>query len=232
MPALEHLTPISVDRPADLVFDQLRKLIVEGKLQPGERLASERQLADRFGLNRIHVREALQRLEFYGLVRTQRNVGAVVAQSGIRAVEGIFSDVLALSGDESEALSETRDLIERQIIGLAVERATEDDIARLTETQVAFEAATAAGHDGLDLDLAFHLQIADAARNPVLRALLGLLAPDLIRRARAVRECDGGRAVQAAQDHRAILNAIVARDREAACSALSRHLDRGARSQG
>jgi GntR family transcriptional repressor for pyruvate dehydrogenase complex len=228
MAALEYLKPISVDRPADLVFDQLRRLIVEGKLPPGERLASERQLAESFGLNRIHVREALQRLEFYGLVRTQRNVGAVVTQSGIRAVEGIFSDVLALSSDEADALCETRDLIEGQIVRLAVMRASDEDLARLEETQAAFEAAAERGADGLEFDLAFHLQLADAAGNPVLRALMGLLAPDLIQRARAVNECEGGRAVQSAAEHRAILNAISARDADAAAAALSGHLSSGA----
>jgi GntR family transcriptional repressor for pyruvate dehydrogenase complex len=228
MAALEYLNPISVDRPADLVFDQLRRLIVDGRLRPGERLASERQLAERFGLNRVHVREALQRLEFYGLVRTQRNVGAVVAQSGIRAVEGIFSDVLSLSRDEADALRETRDLIESQIVRLAAARATEEDLARLNETQAAFEAAAERGADGLEFDLTFHLQLADSARNPVLRALMGLLAPDLIRRARGVRECDGGRAKQAANEHRAILDAISAGNADDAARALSHHLATGA----
>lgn len=222
--ALELIQTVSVERPADIVFRQLRGLIVDGKLKADERLPSERQLAERFGLNRIHVREALQRLEFFGLIKLQRNVGAVVTSSGIRAVEGIFSNLLALSDFEQGALFEARHVIETQVAALAAERASDAELVELQELHDQFAAEVARGESGLQSDMAFHLRVADAARSPVLRVLVGLLAADVMVLARERRACEGGRAAEAVAEHRAVLRALQARQPAKAAAAMGRHV--------
>lgn len=229
--ALQKIERIQFNRASDLVFQQLRRMIVDGAMAPGEALGPERTLAERFGVNRVHVREALQKLEFFGLVRTRRNVGTVVTGSGVRAVEGIFSNVLSLAPAEMAAIAETRDIIESQIVILAVRRATAKDLAALRAAHAAFADAVAAGEDGLELDLGFHLAVADTARNSVLRSLTGLMAPDLIKISRSRNSCDPQRTKAALREHEAILDAIVRRDAEGAVRAVQAHLRAGAKAQ-
>jgi GntR family transcriptional repressor for pyruvate dehydrogenase complex len=225
--ALEDFQAVRIDRPADIVFQRLRALIVNGKLQPNEPLPSERQLAERFGLNRIHVREALQRLEFYGLVKTRPQTGSIVTSSGIRAVEGIFSDVLAIDRDQVAALVETRWIVEVQLARLAAQRATDEELSELRSIHREFQAEVEAGRDGIEPDLRFHLKVADAAHNPVMRSLVGLLAPDIVKLAKNDRTCAGGRATASLAEHERILLAIEARDPEAAARAMVGHMQQG-----
>jgi GntR family transcriptional regulator, transcriptional repressor for pyruvate dehydrogenase complex len=226
--SLAQFNPVAVERPAEVVFVQIRDLILNGAIPAGESLPSERQLADRFGLNRIHVREALLRLEFYGLVKTRRNVGTVVTGAGIRAIDGLFADVLALRGDDLTALIETRWVIEVEVARLAATRATDEDLAELKAAHHEFSLEVAAGSSGIEKDLAFHLRVADASRNPVLRSLLGLLAPDVMKLAVEDRTCVGGRAEQSLAEHAAVLDALLARDPAAAARAMTAHFQRGA----
>jgi GntR family transcriptional regulator, transcriptional repressor for pyruvate dehydrogenase complex len=229
--ALQKIERVQFNRASDLVFNQLRRMILDGTMPADEPLGPERALAERFGVNRVHVREALQKLEFFGLVKTRRNVGTVVTGSGVRAVEGIFSNVLSLLPAEMAAIAETRDIIESQIVILAVKRATAKDIVALRAAHTAFTEAVAAGEDGLEYDLSFHLAIADAARNPVLRSLTGLMAPDLIQISRSRHSCDARRTQAALREHEAILDAIVRRDPDAAVRAVQAHLRAGAKAQ-
>jgi GntR family transcriptional repressor for pyruvate dehydrogenase complex len=62
---LDLFKEIEVEKPADLIIKQIRQLISSGRLKPGMRLPSERVLAERFGVGRGHIREALKKLEFY-----------------------------------------------------------------------------------------------------------------------------------------------------------------------
>ena len=224
---LESLNAVAVERPADLVFRQLRRLIVDGIVKPGEILPAERQLADRFGLNRIHVREALQRLEFYGLVRTRPQSGTVVTSSGIRAVDGIFADILTLDRDDVAALMETRAALETNTARLAAERASDEEINALRAAHAAFRTEVEAGRAGIEHDLMFHLKVAEAAHNAVLRSLIGLLAPDIVKLAKTDDTCAGPRAAAALAEHEAIFQAIEGRQADAAAHAMAHHMAMG-----
>ena len=82
--ALARCTPIRVSKPGEVIAARLQELIVAEVLRPGDRLPPERALAERFGVGRGHVREALKRLEFYGILHTRPQSGTVVASRGAR----------------------------------------------------------------------------------------------------------------------------------------------------
>lgn len=118
-----------------MIVDQIRVLIREGQLRPGDRLPAERELGDKFGVSRVTVREALRGLEANGMVRIK--VGAhggafVTAPTSQRIGEGI-EDLLSLSGLTDKDVTEARQVFEIGIIPLVCERATEQDIEELTE---------------------------------------------------------------------------------------------------
>jgi GntR family transcriptional repressor for pyruvate dehydrogenase complex len=223
-PIIAQLSAIQVDKPADLIMRQIRNLISSGSLKAGDRLPPERVLAERFGVGRGHVREALRKMECYGVLQTFPQSGTVVASLGVGALERLISNLLDLDRDDVKALCETRVILEMHTAKLAAERATDASIADLRAALDAFRTEVDAGRTGVEEDLLFHLSIANAARNPVLGSLIGLITPDVMRVNKGTRVCEAGRARAALAEHEKVLAAIAARDPKAALHAMSAHM--------
>ena len=122
---------IVIETPVDKIIKQLRGLIASGHLKAGDKLPSERKLSDKFGVSRNYVRDALQKLEFYGILKTLPQSGTVVAGIGIAALEGLISDVLKIEDSDFASLVETRVLLETETSRLAAERRTDRPHSRL-----------------------------------------------------------------------------------------------------
>ena len=222
-PILAALSAIEISRPADLILWQLRDLIASGALKPGDRLPAERELARQFGVGRSHVRDALRRLEFYGILQTLPQSGTVVARLGVAALDGLISNVLALDRDDISALSETRMALEVETARRAAERATPDDLQAIHAAQEAFRVRALAGDPALQEDLALHLAIARAAHNAVLASLVGLITPDILRLGGERQTCSHTRLPIVVGEHQRVVDAIDARDPEAAARAMAEH---------
>jgi GntR family transcriptional repressor for pyruvate dehydrogenase complex len=220
---LSSLSAIEVERPAELIVRQLRRLLASGELKPGDRLPAERDLAEQFKVGRSHVREALKRLEFYGILQTLPQSGTVVARLGVPALEGLISNVLAFDRDDIAGLLETRVVLEVETARRAAERATRDDLRAIRRAQDAFRARALAGDAALDEDLTLHLAIANAARNAILASLVGLIAPDIMRHHGDRALCDSARLRQVIDEHDAVCEAIARHDPDRAGQAMDAH---------
>lgn len=95
---LNNFKEIVIETPVDKIINQIKHLISTGQLQSGDRLPSERMLSQRLGVGRTQVRDAIKKLEFYGILKTLPQSGTVVAGFGVTALEGLISDVLQLQG--------------------------------------------------------------------------------------------------------------------------------------
>lgn len=221
---IERLSPIELQKPADLIMRQIRNLLSGGVLKAGDRLPSERDLVSQFGVGRGHVREALRKLEFYGVLQTIPQSGTVVTSLGAGALERLISNLLDLDRDDIKALTETRGILELHSAQLAAQRASKTDIADIKAALEAFRREVEAGRTGLEEDLLFHLAIAKAAQNPIMTSLIGLMTPDIIRLHKATRVCEAGRAGIALLEHEKIFKAIAAHDEKAATQAMSEHV--------
>jgi len=150
-----------------LVVEQIQELIEEGKLKPGEKLPSERELSSQFGLSRSSIREALTALEIMGLLEIYSGLGTFVSKNVKNSATDNFDD-LEDSVSPTEIV-EARKIIEPQLAKLAAQRATKED---LEEIRANLEKAEALGNDNIEeferLDEEFHLLIAKAAYNEVL----------------------------------------------------------------
>lgn len=221
----EHLLEIKIKRPSDLILEQVRGLIRTGVLKPGQRLPSERALCERFGVGRGHVREALRKLEFYGIVKTLPQSGTVVESIGVRALDGLISNVLGIDGGtDYKTLFEVRDALEIDAARLAAERASEDLIEELEEIIDAHQRAVSEGASGMDEDVLFHLKVAEASGNVLLWTLISVLAPDIIKICDGSDTCREGRAEDAGEEHRRVLAAIREHDSEGAAAAMAEHI--------
>jgi GntR family transcriptional repressor for pyruvate dehydrogenase complex len=230
---LKHIEPIRREKPSTLIVRQLRSLIANGTLPPDSLLPPERELAEQFGVSRSQVREALQRLEFFGVVQTYPQSGTRVASLGSEALERLIANILDLDKNDIRSLTETRCTLEVDAARHAAERAEPEDIERLSEILRNFEAEVKAGRSGFDYDLAFHLAVADASKNSIMSSLIGMIAPDIIVKAsKDFQTCNPVRSLVALQEHTRILDAISARLPDEAGLAMAVHLKMAIRQFG
>ena len=223
-PSIQYFKEVEIAKPSDTIIKQIRDLISSGILRPGDRLPSERTLSERLRVGRGHVREALKKLEFYGILRTLPQSGTVVLSLGVRALEGLITHVLDLHGDDLSALMEARAGLETLAARLAARRATDADLQELTETHLDFKRKVEQQESGLDEDLLFHIKIAECCKNSVIRSLITLITPDILTSSRNRHTCDSGRPRYALGEHEEILNAIRDHDPEKAAEAMSKHM--------
>lgn len=227
--ALQYLQEIEYKKPSDIIIEQIQKLISSGILKPGDELPSERVLAERFGVGRGYVREALQRLEFYGILKTLPQRGTVVANLGIKALEGLIANILSLDKKDMDSLMEARTILEINAARLAAQRASDAQLQDLRAAHAEFQARVNEGEPALEEDLYFHIKLAEASGNSVLRSLISLITPDILTLSHDLDSCKDGRNQEAFQEHEAVLEAVTARLPEEAARAMGVHLDRSLR---
>jgi GntR family transcriptional repressor for pyruvate dehydrogenase complex len=221
---LSNFQEIKIETPVDKIIGQIRDLITSGQLKAGDKLPSERKLSEKFGIGRSHVRVAIQKLEFYGILKTLPQSGTVVAGIGIAALEGLISDVLKIDNNDFSALVETRILLEVESARLAAERRTEEDIQNIKTALKDYEDEVEEGRKAVEQDLIFHLKIAEASKNNVLNSLMLIITPDIISNFNRHNICEGGRLYKSLNEHRMILKHIINQDIDAAGEAMRVHL--------
>lgn len=222
---LENLTKIEIDKPVDKIINQIKSLITSGGIQPGQRLPPERKLAEHFGVSRGNVRDALSKLEFYGILKTLPQSGTIVQGLGIVALEGLISDVLQIEDSDFTSLVETRILLEKQAAFLAAQRRTESDIVIMSDALNAYEKKLTQGMPSVEEDLLFHIKIAEASKNKVLKSLMLIITPDVVKNFIELKVCDEVKNKKIMNEHRIIMEHIIDQKPEKASLAMQRHLN-------
>lgn len=222
---LDNFSTIKVETPSDKIIRQIRALITSGQLNPGDRLPPERKLAEKFGIGRSVVRDAIRKLEFYGIVKTQPQSGTVIAGMGIVALEGLITDVLNIEETDFHSLVETRVLLEVNAAGRAAERRTANDIMSLQRALDAYERQVSQGDSAVEEDLLFHIKIAEASGNKVLKSLMLIITPDIVKNFNALNVCADNRSDKTVKEHRDILTHIIDQNAQAAENAMQEHLN-------
>lgn len=228
--------PTLPDKVTRLLLDR----VVDGTLPRGTRLPSERSLAEQLGVSRTVVREAVRTLQAKGVlapagggVRVAELDASLVGEPMklyLRASGALAGSPGAAYGDGYGDLHEVRHTLEVRIAVLACTAATDDDLDRLRAAHAAF----AAGIDDVETasrhDVAFHRAVAEATHNGLYVVLLDAIGDVLLEIRRSALQAAGNRPL-AVEQHAAVLDAIAARDVDAARAAMHRHLDDARRAQ-
>jgi GntR family transcriptional repressor for pyruvate dehydrogenase complex len=201
----------------------MKELLISGQLQPGDKLPPERKLSEKFGVGRTHVREAIRKLEFYGILKTRPQSGTYVASIGISALESLIGDVLRIDSYSFLSLVETREVLELSSVFHACERHTGDDIVLLETSLNNFLQKADKQISAVEEDLMFHLTIADLAKNKVLKSMLLIMIPDIISSYNVFNVCQST-TNKAAAEHKLLYEHIKNRDAEAAVNTMKEHL--------
>jgi GntR family transcriptional repressor for pyruvate dehydrogenase complex len=209
------------------VVRQLTGLLTTGELAPGSRLPPERSLSEALGVGRSAVREALAALEILGIVTVRPGSGTYMRESTSELLPTTLSWGLMLSASRTADLMELRGGLEVQAATLAAERITDDDIVRLTGYVEAMGDSLDDMEAFIEADARFHLQIATSSGNVVLRDLLQSVR-SLLRLwvERALQDTE--QAAIAYREHRAVLDALAARDPDGAEAAMRAHMQTAA----
>ncbi len=221
-------TPQKVQRQrlSDQVAERLIAMIASGELQPGEKLPPEPQLVEQFGVGRSSIREAVGALELVGVLSVRPGVGTRVMDSTAMAPpKAVGLSLLTIGREKVADLVEARIELEQAIAKYAAMRASPADVEAITRQQANFLQAKQQGRTLIDADIAFHEAVANASHNTVLIRLLAELRPPVRLWMEQKAKYDWGFA-QVAEEHAAIVEAIVNRDADAAQAVMRAHIEK------
>ncbi|CAN5529882.1 FadR/GntR family transcriptional regulator [soil metagenome] len=224
-------TRVVPGRASEMIVDQLRLLIRDGQLKPGDRLPAERELGERFGVSRVTVREALRGLEANGMVAIKvgaRGGAFVTAPTSARVGQGII-DLISLSQLSDLEVTEARQVLELGIIPLVCERATEEDIADLLKICDRADEALAQGHYPMSLSAEFHSRVSRASHNAAIAMLTDSFHGPTLRSLEHVQEGHPEMGIRGSREHRQFVAAVKKRDVEKATAVMRTHIGRTAR---
>ena len=205
------------------IVAQIRALISEGRIKPGDRLPPERELAELFKASRNSVRDGIRVLEQMGLIESRQGDGTYVRSVGVEELTEPLALMLLQSRTQMGELWEVRRVLEPAIASFAAARITDEELEELESILESQRVRVEGGSMALEEDAAFHYGIAEAARNTVMLRTVDTLV-DLLwqSRERSLQRHD--RPAHSLAGHRRILAALRRRDPEAAREEMLRHL--------
>ncbi|MDM7989565.1 FCD domain-containing protein [Arthrobacter sp. zg-Y877] len=214
---------VRVSRPRlyERLVEQLLGFIAATGLGPGDLLPAERELAERMGVSRATLAQALVALEVLGVIDVQHGTGAVLVYRP--SVASVLRE-LREHGDRMPEIVEARSTLEVKLAALAAERRTPADLAAVEAALEAMAGEISSGSRGTHGDELFHQAVASAAHSSILASMMTFIS-ELVRETRLASLGQPGRPERSLESHRAIADAIRAADPDAAAAAMQAHID-------
>jgi GntR family transcriptional repressor for pyruvate dehydrogenase complex len=204
------------------VVQRLEELIRTEDLRPGDRLMTERELAQKLGVSRTSIRQALTALRVRGVVEVRHGDGIYLVRESSDLVDTLAQGLIE-SHAHLPAINEVREAVEPRAARLAARRRTSEDVVAMRDALDRMRTEIADGQAGMAGDAGFHHALIAAAHNEVLSAVYEQLGPGVEQSSQAslVRP---GRPERSLRDHERVLDAIVAADEEGAELAMRLHV--------
>ncbi len=218
------LAPMVRDRLYEQVAQQIQLLIVDEGWPAGNRIPTERELGEQFGVSRTVVREALKALAERGLVAIRPGRGTFVEDPGVGALKEPMKLFFQRQNIPYRDLVEARRVLEIEISELAAQRARPDQIEQLRFAIEEMEEALADEERFIRADQRFHLLLAEATQNRMFPLLTESMA-DLLYESRLLMFGVAGSPTRGQIHHRALLSALESRDPVAARTAMAEHIE-------
>jgi GntR family transcriptional repressor for pyruvate dehydrogenase complex len=216
----DGLRRISRQRLYEQVVDQLRTYVTDRGLRTGDRLPPERELAERLGVSRVSIKQAIVVLEVQGLVDVRHGGGTYLRRDSLdtEPVEALVDRKRRLPD-----VLEAREALETKLAELAAHRRTAGDLAEIDAALSLMRREIAAGELGIDGDRRFHAAVTAAARSSLLAQFMRSIAEQIAEsRQESLRQ--PGRPLRSLAQHQRIADAVRAGDPRAAASAMRRHV--------
>lgn len=212
------------------VADQLEHKVLSGVIPVGEKLPTENALCEMFGVSRTVIREAVAKLKSMGLVETRRGHGTTVMRNA--PADAPFTQMInPTTVEDILHLLELRIVVEQAAAEFAAERRDEQDLVAIERALSAFHQARVENRQARSEDYDFHLSIAVATKNPLIKNFFQQFNKNVIPRAQILntdidQEESDRYLARVAEEHTEIFDAIRAGDSKVAGQAMYRHLSR------
>ncbi|MEW6261668.1 MAG: FadR/GntR family transcriptional regulator [Thermodesulfobacteriota bacterium] len=199
------------------IIDQIRNAVLEGKIKPGNRLSSEKELMDQFGVSKATLREALRALEYLGLIETRKGAagGVFISEVDMETTRQSLTNFLHFKNLSIHHLSEIRRNLEPYSARLAAAGITEEDLSRLKNINETCRVLLAEGRT-VELrrnEVRFHRIIANVSRNPILILILDFIE-NMLEDVKNILKPDYGFSKSVIEAHERICQALSARDQD------------------
>ncbi len=216
---------VKTSRLYEQIVQQVEESILSGQLKPGDQLPAERDLAQRFGVSRTAVREAVKALREKGLVEAYSGRGTFVTNGTSQVIRQSLDLMIRINQQDGLAhLAELRHMLEPEIAALAATRIEEQLLGTMREAVAAMERSLHDPDAYVEADLDFHLALAEAAGNPLILSLLDSVVGLLREQRGRIFNVEGG-PERGQFHHKRILAAVEAKNAGAARQAMREHLD-------
>jgi len=209
------------------VHDQIISAILSKKLSPGDKLPTEKELCDMFGVSRTAIREAIQKLNAQGLVRVRKGSGTYVSDYTPGHAVKPISMYLEMNLNPEVILDviEVRKIFEPEIAALAARNRNSDDLKQIAQTITALERCSPSNHEKQgEIDHDFHMAVANAAHNSVLTMMFDPILKLMPRIRAIVYKVVDNAMSEALQYHLEIRDLILKQDEQGARKAMAGHL--------
>jgi GntR family transcriptional regulator, transcriptional repressor for pyruvate dehydrogenase complex len=215
---------VQSSRLYEQIVEQIEQSVQKGDLKPGDQLPAERELAEQFGVSRTAVREAVKALREKGLVEAYPGKGTFITNGSSNPMRQSLDRMMrSAQVDATSSLVEVREILEPEIAALAAVRATEENLNSLREAVAVMDAAKRDPDAYIEADLDFHLELAEAAANPLILSLIDSIIGVLREQRMRIFEVDGG-PDRGQYHHKKILEAMEHQDAQGAREAMRAHL--------
>ncbi len=215
---------VRTSRLFEQIVQQVEESILNGQLKPGDQLPAERDLAQRFGVSRTAVREAVKTLREKGLVEAYSGRGTFVTDGTSQAMRQSLDLLVRVNQQEGSLhLAELRQVLEPEVAARAATRIDEQLLATMREAVAIMDRNLHYPDAYVEADLDFHLALAEAVGNPIILSLQDSIVGLLREQRRRIFKVDGG-PERGQFHHKRILAAVESRDPEAAREAMRAHL--------
>ena len=222
-PVKSDFEAIRKNKVYEEVARQIERLILK-KLRPGDKLPSERELAELLQVSRSSIRDAIRGLELMGLVEPRQGAGTIVREVSADSLINPFANALKHKQVVVAELLDFRKMLEPPLAARAATHASAEEILEMEEILQRQEDRLARGETTVAEDAEFHYSVALASDNNVVLKVLDILM-DLLRETRERSLQVEGRPKKSLAGHRRILASIKRRDAEAANAAMRRHIE-------
>lgn len=219
--------PVKTKKIYEEIVGQIKKLIVDGKLQPGDKLLSERELSETLNVSRASVREAFSALEMMGIISIRPGEGSFVRQVSYEGMLEPLSFLLQVEIDDIMQLLEVRKILEVETAALAALRAEPENIEEMKSALTGMIEEVNAGQIGDLSDAAFHFAVARAAHNPILIKVMYTISDLMTNTFRASRQklfLVEEMPQLLYQSHHGVLEAIISKNPSIARRRMREHL--------
>jgi GntR family transcriptional repressor for pyruvate dehydrogenase complex len=222
-PAKAEFEAVKRTKLYEKVAQQIKEMMRDGLLKPGDRLPAERELAETFRVSRSSLRDAIRVLEVMGLVAPRQGEGTIVCDVSAESLMSPLSSMLLHKRELVSELLDLRRMIEPPLAGRAAIRATPDEISRLEDILGRQKKKVDRGELAVEEDAEFHYAIAEAAKNTVVLRVVDVFM-DLLRESRARSLQVQGRLQKSFAGHQRIFRAIKRHKAAAAEIAMRQHI--------